>query len=266
MVGWKEADCPRWRRLPIVGLRLSLCCELILLRPRPMAEMHPSVPLAQRLQEALAALRAQARPDQLAGMARFGLTGADRLGLTVPSLRALGKRLGPDHELALALWDSGIPDAQILASLLAEPSRFTLAQLNHWVAGMQAWDVCDQACLNALRRSPLAWARIPVWARRREEFAKRAAFSLLAVLAVHDKARPDADFEAMLPLIEAAAGDARNFVKKSVNWALRQIGKRNVALGRAAIAAAERLRERPEPSARWIAADALRELQRRRGA
>jgi 3-methyladenine DNA glycosylase AlkD len=228
-----------------------------------MAEMPPSAPLPQRLQEALSALRAQARPEQLAGMARFGLTGAARLGLAVPTLRTLGKRLGPDHELALALWDSGIPDAQILASLLAEPARFTLAQLNHWAAGMQAWDVCDQACLNALRRSPLAWARIPVWARRREEFVKRAAFSLLAVLAVHDKARPDADFIAMLPLIARAADDERNFVKKSVNWALRQIGKRNRALCVAAIAQAETLRLRPAPSARWIAADALRELRQR---
>lgn len=228
-----------------------------------MAKMHsPCTPVSQRLQDALSVLRAQARPDQLAGMARFGLAGAGRLGLAVPSLRALGKRLGPDHELALALWDSGIPDAQILASLLADPARFTPAQLNHWAAGMQAWDVCDQACLNALRRSPLAWARIPVWARRREEFVKRAAFSLLAVLAVHDKARPDADFAAMLPLIAAAAADERNFVKKSVNWALRQIGKRNSALCRAAIAEAELLRQRPEKSARWIAADALRELRR----
>lgn len=228
-----------------------------------MAKMHPSEPLAQRLQAALSALQAQARPEQLAGMARFGLTGAGRLGLAVPTLRALGKQLGPDHALALALWDSGIPDAQILATLLAEPAQFTLAQMNHWTEGMQAWDVCDQACLNALRRSPLAWARIPVWARSRQEFVKRAAFSMLAVLAVHDKQRADADFIALLPLIEAAADDERNFVKKSVNWALRQIGKRSATLLPQAIAVAERLRARPEASARWIAADALRELQRK---
>lgn len=234
--------------------------------PRTAAKPAPSLPtpgLAERLEAAHILLRAEARPDQLSAMARFGLTGAGRLGLSVPQMRALGKRLGADHELALALWDTGIPDAQIVASLLAEPAQWTVAQLNHWTRGMQAWDVCDQACLNAFRTSPLAWARIPVWASAREEFVKRAAFSLLAVLAVHDKRRPDADFVAMLPLIIAAADDERNFVRKSVNWALRQIGKRSRVLLPQAIAVAEALRERPEKSARWIAADALRELRPR---
>ena len=212
--------------------------------------------------QALCLLHEQARPEQLAAMARFGLTGATRLGLAVPQLRALGKQLGRDHELALALWDSGIPDAQILASLLADPAQLSQAQMDHWTRGMTAWDVCDQACLNAFRRSPLAWARIPVWAASPQEFVKRAAFALLAVMAVHDKQRPDADFIALLPLIEAAADDERNFVKKAVNWALRQIGKRSHALLPEAIACAERVRQRPEKSARWIAADALRELGR----
>lgn len=217
--------------------------------------------MAKNLPEVLALLQAQARPDQLDAMARFGLTGAQRLGLSVPSLRALGKQIGLDHELALALWDSAIPDAQILASLVAEPERLTLAQMDAWTQGMQAWDVCDQACLNAFRRSPKAWARIPVWAAQRPEFVKRCAFSLLAVMAVHDKKRPDADFIALLPLIAQAADDERNFVKKSVNWALRQIGKRSALLRPEAIALAEQLRLRPEKSARWIAADALRELR-----
>ena len=235
--------------------------------PEPAAKPASSPPgpgLAERLEAALALLRAQARPDQLAAMARFGLGGASRLGLSVPQMRALGRRLGADHELALALWDTGIPDAQIVASLLAQPARFTVAQLNHWTRGMQAWDVCDQACLNAFRGSPLAWARIPVWAAAREEFVRRAAFALLAVLAVHDKRRPDADFAALLPLIAAAADDERNFVRKAVNWALRQIGKRSRTLLPQAIAVAEALRERPEKSARWIAADALRELRPRK--
>ncbi|MEJ6004656.1 DNA alkylation repair protein [Paucibacter sp. AS339] len=217
--------------------------------------------MALSLPEVLGLLQAQARPDQLDAMARFGLTGAQRLGLSVPNLRALGKQIGPDHGLALALWDTAIPDAQILASLLAEPARFTSAQMDHWTEGMQAWDVCDQACLNAFRRSPLAWARLPVWAVQPQEFVKRAAFSLLAVMAVHDKQRPDADFIAMLPLIAAAADDERNFVKKSVNWALRQIGKRSALLRPESIALAEKLSLRPEKSARWIAADALRELR-----
>jgi 3-methyladenine DNA glycosylase AlkD len=145
--------------------------------------------------------------------------------------------------------------------LVAEPERLTLAQMDVWTQSMQAWDVCDQACLNAFRRSPKAWARIPVWAAQRPEFVKRCAFSLLAVMAVHDKKRPDADFIALLPLIAQAADDERNFVKKSVNWALRQIGKRSALLRPEAIALAEQLRLRPEKSARWIASDALRELR-----
>lgn len=196
-------------------------------------------------------------------MARFGLVGDTRLGLTVPALRAMAKELGTDHALALALWDSAIPDAQILAALLADPALLSVSSMNHWVHGMRAWDVCDQACLNAFRRSPLALARIPVWARSEAEFTKRAAFSLLAVLAVHDKKRNDADFVGLLPLIAAAADDERNYVKKSVNWALRQIGKRSKVLLPEAIQLAEQLHERPEKAARWIAADALRELRPR---
>lgn len=221
--------------------------------------------LDRRLDEALAALRERARPEQLEGMARFGLTGPGRLGLAVPDLRALARQLGRDHELALALWDTGIPDAQLLAGMVAEPARLTAAGMDRWVAGMQAWDVCDQACLNAFVKSPLAWDRIPVWAAREAEFQKRAAFALLAVAAVHQKQRPDADFAAMLALIESAAGDDRNFVKKAVNWALRQIGKRSPALREHALTVAQRLCERSEKSARWIGSDARRDLSRRAG-
>ena len=226
------------------------------------APATPPVEKAPELAYVLELLRAQARPDQLAAMARFGLVGAERLGLAVPQLRALGRQLGRHHALALALWDTGIPDAQILASLLADPAALSAAEMDHWSAGMAAWDVCDQACLNAFRRSPQAWARIPAWAADEREFVRRAAFSLLAVLAVHDKRRPDADFAARLTLIEQAADDERNFVKKAVNWALRQIGKRSAALREPAIACAERLKARPDKSARWIGADAWRELSR----
>lgn len=215
-----------------------------------------------RLDAALAALRAQARPDQLDGMARFGLTGEGRLGLAVPTLRALAREFKRDHELALALWDTGVPDAQLLAGMVAEPARLTVEQMDHWVAGMQAWDVCDQACLNAFVKSPLAWEAIPRWAVREPEFEKRAGFALLAVAAVHQKQRPDADFLAYLPLIELASGDERNFVKKAVNWALRQIGKRSLALREPALTVAERLCGRSEKAARWIGGDALRELKR----
>lgn len=213
-----------------------------------------------RLDDVLARLRAAARPDQLAGMARFGMTGDGRLGLAVPTLRALGREFGRDHDLALALWDTGIPDAQILAGLVAEPARLTLAQMDHWVADLAAWDVCDQACLNAFVRSPQAWEAIPRWARREREFERRAGFALLAVAAVHHKQRPDSDFLACLPLIAAAADDDRNFVRKAVNWALRQIGKRSPGLHGPALQLAQRLCERDEKSARWIGHDARREL------
>jgi len=216
--------------------------------------------LTTRLDDVLQALRAQARPDQLDAMARFGLTGDARLGLAVPTLRALAREFKRDHELALALWDTGIPDAQLLAGMVAEPAKLTVEQMDHWVAGMRAWDVCDQACTNAFVKSPLAWDAIARWAVREPEFEKRAGFTLLAVAAVHQKQRADADFIARLPLIEAAADDDRNFVKKAVNWALRQIGKRSPGLREPALTVAERLCQRSEKSARWIGGDARREL------
>jgi 3-methyladenine DNA glycosylase AlkD len=214
-----------------------------------------------RLDDALTALRGQARPDQLPAMSNFGMTGNSRLGVSVPALRRLGRQLGPDQALALALWDTGIPDAQILAAMVAEPERLTVRQMNAWAASAHSWDVCDQACNNAYVRSPLAWARVAVWAKSPEEFVRRAAFALLACLAVHDKAAADARFIDVLPLIEAASDDDRNFVRKAVNWALRQIGKRNAALKVAAIASAERIAARGTRAARWIATDALRELR-----
>lgn len=217
---------------------------------------------ASRLDQALARLRAAARPEQLEAMARFGLTGEARLGLAVPTLRALAREFRRDHDLALALWDTGVPDAQILAGMVAEPDRLTAAQMDQWVAGMRAWDVCDQACLNAFVKSPLAWSAIPRWAARQPEFERRAGFALLAVAAVHQKARPDADFLAHLPLIEAAADDERNFVRKAVSWALRQTGKRSAALREPALTVAEKLCQREEKAARWIGHDARRELMK----
>ena len=217
---------------------------------------------SDRLDLALQRLRTAARPEALEAMAGFGLTGDGRLGLAVPTLRALAREFKRDHGLALALWDTGIPDAQILAGMVAEPAKLTAEQMDHWVAGMRAWDVCDQACTNAFVKSPLAWDAIPRWVGRAPEFEKRAGFTLLAVAAVHQKQRPDADFIARLPLIEAAADDERNFVKKAVNWALRQIGKRSQALREPALTVAERLCRREEKSARWIGTDARRELSR----
>jgi len=213
------------------------------------------------LAQTLSLLHAEARPHELPGMAHFGMNVAQpRLGVSVPTLRGLGKQLGRDHALALALWESGIAEAQILASLVAEPARFSAREMDHWAKTMQSWDTCDQTCTNAFAASPLAWRKVAAWAARSDEFVRRAAFALLAALAVHDKAADDAQFMATIPLMEAAADDERNFVKKAVSWALRNVGKRNPALNRAALEGARRIQQQGSRSARWIAADALREL------
>ena len=224
------------------------------------APITPSRRSAGRLAAALALLKADARPAEIEGMARFGIVGERRLGLSMPSMRRIAKALGRDHALALELWATGIPDAQIVAGMVADPARLTSRQMNAWALGFESWDVCDQVCGSAFLASPLAWPKVIEWAGRPEAFVRRAAFALLATLAVHDKAASNAPFIAALPLIEAAAGDERNFVKKAVNWALRNIGKRNAALNQAAIDAARRIQAQGTRSARWIAADALREL------
>jgi 3-methyladenine DNA glycosylase AlkD len=213
-----------------------------------------------RLSLAIKLLEHNARPDQLAGMARFGINPQRRFGLSMPVMRAIAKTLGHDHELALALWRTHIPDAQIVAGMVAESAKLTSEQMNEWAASFQSWDVCDQVCNCAFRKSSLAWSKVFEWAPRSEEFVRRAAFSLLSTLAVHDKDAADARFSAALSLIEQASGDDRNFVKKAVNWAVRNIGKRNFALNEAAVNAAYRIRQQGTRSARWIAADALREL------
>ncbi len=223
------------------------------------------MPDTYRLTLALDLLHQNARPAELAGMARFGIVGDQRLGLSVPAMRGIARTLGRDHALAQALWDTAIPDARIVASMVADPAQLTARQMDAWVKGFAAWDVCDQTCLNAFCKSPLAWRKVQAWATRKDEFVRRAAFALLATLAVHDKAADDAAFVAALTLVEAAADDDRNFVKKAVNWALRNIGKRNRALRQAAIAAALRIQQQGSKSARWIAADALRELRLVRG-
>lgn len=205
-------------------------------------------------------LRRDARPEALAGMARYGIVGERRLGLSMPAMRHIAGTLGRDHQLALALWDSGIPDAQIVAAMVADPAQLTPRQMDAWSRSLASWDVCDQVCANAFRASPHAWRKVHVWSRRQHAFVRRAAFSLLATLSVHDRSADDRLFLEALALIEAAAGDERNYVRKAVNWALRNIGKRNPALNAAAIAAARRIAQQGTRSARWIAADALREL------
>lgn len=213
-----------------------------------------------RLAQALDLLQREARPAELAGMARFGINPAQRLGLSMPAMRRIAKTLGHDHALALALWDTGIPDARIVAGMVAEPAKLNSRQMDSWAKDFNSWDVCDQVCGSAFLASPLAWRKVAAWAKRRDEFVRRAAFALLATLAVHDKQSDNARFVAALSLIEAAADDDRNYVRKAVNWALRNIGKRNATLNLAAIEAARRIQLQGSKPARWIAADALREL------
>jgi 3-methyladenine DNA glycosylase AlkD len=212
------------------------------------------------VQEIVKRLQKLGRPDQLAGMARYGMAVERRLGVAIPELRRMAKEIGKDHRLALALWKTGIAEGRILASMIDDPNVLTEAQMDRWVKGVDSWDVCDQVCMNLFEKSPLAWKKIDEWSRREEEFVKRAAFALIACLAWHDKQAGDERFLDVLPLIRDGATDERNFVKKAVNWALRNIGKRNWPLNKAAILAAKNIQRMEAPSAKWIGADALKEL------
>ncbi|MEW5958970.1 MAG: DNA alkylation repair protein [Chloroflexota bacterium] len=205
-------------------------------------------------------LKALADPEKAAGMAHFAVGGAHTLGISIPTLRALAKEIGKSHELAGELWASGIHEARLLATMINPPRRVTEAQLEAWVQDFDSWDVCDQACNNLFSKTPWAAPKAVEWSGREAEFVKRAGFVLMATLAVHDKQAGDESFMAWLRLIQRQAADERNFVKKAVNWALRQIGKRNLNLNRLAIQTAEEMQRLDSKSARWIAADALREL------
>lgn len=194
------------------------------------------------------------------GMARYGIRSAKAFGVSAETMRPLAKRLGRHHGLAAMLWEAGWHETRILASLVDEPARVTTAQMDRWARAFDNWAVCDSVCFHLFDRTKHAWTKVGQWSRRDEEFVKRAAFALLAGLTVHDKESPDRPFLQSLPLIERAASDDRNFVKKAVSWALRQIGKRNRALHAAALAVARRLAASPRPSARWVGKDAWREL------
>ena len=203
----------------------------------------------------------QADPKKVAGMARYGISTAGTLGVSVVEIRRLARRAGRSHALAAELWASGVHEARILATIVDQPALVTRRQMNQWARDFDSWDVCDQACLNLFRYTPFAWTMADKWSGAKREFVRRAGFALMAGLAVKAKDASDAQFEALLPLIAGAATDPRNLVKKAVNWALRSIGKRNPHLRRAAIAAAEEIRAFDSPAARWIAGDALRELR-----
>ncbi len=202
-----------------------------------------------------------ANTEAAAGMARFGIQGEQILGISIPTLRSIAKKTKNNHILALKLWKSPIHEAKILASMIDSPELVTDDQLESWVNDFASWDICDQTCNNLFRKTSFAYQKAHAWCEREKEFVRRAGFVLMATLAVGDKQADDASFEAFFPLICKHAIDHRNFVKKAVNWALRQIGKRNKHLHAQAILIAQSLESHPSASARWIAKDALRELK-----
>jgi len=205
-------------------------------------------------------LRGLGQAERIAGMARYGINPERALGVSIPQLRQMARRIGRDHALALDLWATGIHEARILASMVDDPALVTPEQMDAWAAGFDSWDVCDHVCGNLFDRTPYAFDKVAAWSRRDEEYVRRAAVTLLAELAVQDKRAPDERFIACFPLILAAASDERNYVKKAVNWALRQIGKRNPALNARAIDLAPKIQRLDGPASRWIGANALREL------
>ncbi|OSZ69529.1 hypothetical protein CAP40_01325 [Sphingomonas sp. IBVSS2] len=213
--------------------------------------------------EALRLLEQAAEPGVADGMPRFGIATADRvIGIKVGTVRGIAKKLGRDQALAERLWDAGVYEARLLACFVGEPRALTAEGMDRWAAGFDNWATCDTACFDLFDKSPLAWDAVPRWAEDEREFVRRAAFALLAGLALHAKKLGDAPFLEALPLIEAHAGDPRNFVKKGVSWALRGIGMRNPALHAAASEMAERLSASPLPAARWVGRDAARDLAR----
>jgi len=208
-------------------------------------------------------LKEMASPAHREGMLRFGIANNKALGVKIPMLRKLAKDLKTDHELALQLWDTDIHEARLLATMIADPKQVTEVQIDKWVLDFETWDVCDQTCGNLFDRTPFAIEKALEYSAREEEFVKRTGFVLMAALAVHDKNADDMVFIQFFPIIEREAWDERNFVKKAINWALRQIGKRNNTLKPLAIATAERILLQNSKAAKWIATDALRELKNR---
>ncbi len=209
----------------------------------------------------IAELRAVADPSRLPGMARVGINVDRALGVAIPDLRTLARRHRPEHELALDLWRSGIHEARILASMVDDPAKVTREQMEEWVGDFDSWDLCDQVISNLFDLTPFAVPVVRAWTKRPEEFVKRAGFAMIAAHTVHDRTAPDGTFAAWFPAIRRGATDDRNYVKKAVSWALRQIGKRNMDLNAAAIAQAEMLATSDIASARWVGRDALRELR-----
>lgn len=206
-------------------------------------------------------IKASGKKSNLEGMARFGINVKNAFGTPVPVLRKIAKEIGRDHSLALALWKTKNHEARILAGFIDQPELVGEEQMEEWVLDFDSWDVCDQICGGLFDKTKFAYSKAVEWSGRKEEFVKRSGFALMAALAVHDKKASDKKFLKFFPLIKIQASDERNFVKKAVNWALRQTGKRNAALNSFAIAAAREILKQESKSAKWIASNALRELE-----
>jgi len=212
------------------------------------------------VQSVLAELERMSSARDRDNLARFGITAGKAFGVSMAKIHVLARGLGRDHALAAALWKTGWYEARLLTSFVDEPARVSAAQMDRWCRDFDNWGICDTLCFHLFDRTPHAWSRVDKWHDHRDEFVKRAAFALLASLALHDKASSDQPFVERLVLIERAAPDNRNFVKKGVSWALRLIGRRNQALNAHALTLARQLSSSPEAAARWIGRGAVKEL------
>ncbi len=208
----------------------------------------------------LAKLESLGVEEDRAGMARFGINTDKAYGIRIPELRKMAKKIGTNHELAQALWNTEMHEARILASMIDDPKRVCEAQMEAWVKDFNSWDLCDQVCGNLFDKTELGFEKAIEWAGREEEYVKRAGFAIMAWAAFHVKTAPNSMFEDYFPIIIREATDERNFVKKAVNWALRNIGKRNLALNAKSIETAREIEQIEDKTAKWIAGDAIREL------
>jgi 3-methyladenine DNA glycosylase AlkD len=216
-----------------------------------------------QVQTALESLEQMSTKHDYDNMARFGITASKAFGVSVGNIRKLAKELGRSHELAAELWETGWYEARMLSAFVDEPARVTPTQMDRWCRDFDNWGICDTLCFHLFDRTPHAWKKIEQWSDKRAEFMKRGSFALLASVALHDKKTGDEPFLESLPLIERAATDERNFVKKGVSWALRSVGRRNAALRKASIALSRRLVDSPDAAARWIGRDALKDLTKK---
>ena len=244
------------------GSRISIWREFKM--PDNPQIIQPATSISDQVDAVLQWLNAHATKATLDGMARYAIPSDNAVGVAMKDMKVLGNRLGRNHGLALALWETGVYEARMVVSLVGDPLKITSAEMDRWCKDIDNWAYCDTLCFNLFDRTPHAWKKVSQWSKRREEFVKRTAFALLWSLALHDRQSADAEFLTGLKLIKAAATDERNFVKKAVSMALKAIGKRRgPALKSAAVASAQRLAESTDPTARWIGRDARREFAKR---